>query len=130
MKGMRVAGVKTIEQANRYLSEDYLVWWERELTVEAANSDDAHRRLEQSHNLAASPSHVEARQIRNDYTFRWDARSEGESREAAGRFNRCALGRRVSADGTMRGGGEGKSAVSAKACKGAPRRSSHQQMEQ
>ena len=32
VKGMRVAGVKTIEEANRYLDEDYLVWWEREMT--------------------------------------------------------------------------------------------------
>jgi hypothetical protein len=73
VKGMRVAGVKTIEQANRYLEEDYLVWWERELTVEPANTDDAHRRLEKSHHLAASLSHVETRQVRNDYTLRFDA---------------------------------------------------------
>ena len=72
VKGMRVAGVKTIEAANRYLAEDYLVWWERELTVPAENPDDAHRTLDKSHNLAASLSHVETRQIRNDYTFRWD----------------------------------------------------------
>jgi hypothetical protein len=72
VKGMRVAGVKTLEQANRYLEDDYLVWWERELTVEPANPDDAHRRLEKSHNLAAALSHVETRQIRNDYTFRWN----------------------------------------------------------
>jgi hypothetical protein len=74
VKGMRVAGVKTIEEANRYLDEDYLVWWEREMTVEPANSDDAHRRLEKSHNLAASLSHVETRQVRNDYTFPFDGR--------------------------------------------------------
>jgi hypothetical protein len=72
VKGMRVAGVKTIEGANRYLAEDYLVWWERELTMEAANSDDAHRALEKSHHLAASLSHVETRQVRNDYTLRFD----------------------------------------------------------
>jgi Integrase core domain len=72
VKGLRVAGVKTLEQANRYLEEDYLVWWERELTVEPANTDDAHRRLEKSHNLAASLSHVEIRQVRNDYTFRFE----------------------------------------------------------
>ena len=59
-------------QANQYLEEDYLVWWERELTVEAAHSDDAHRRLDKSHNLAASLSHVETRQVRNDYTLRVD----------------------------------------------------------
>ena len=64
VKGMRVAGVKTLEQANEYLENDYLVWWERELTVEAANPDDAHRPLDKSHNLAASLSHVETRQVR------------------------------------------------------------------
>src|SRR6202790_2692409 len=73
VKGMRVAGVKTIEEANQYLEENYLVWWERELTVEPANRDDAHRPLDKSHNLAASLSHVETRQVRNDYTFPLDA---------------------------------------------------------
>src|ERR1700676_2459898 len=74
VKGMRVAGVKTIEEANQYLEENYLVWWERELTVEPAHPDDAHRRLDKSHNLAASLSHVETRQVRNDYTLRWDGK--------------------------------------------------------
>jgi transposase len=74
VKGMRVAGVTTIEQANEYLHNDYLVWWERELTVEPAHPDDAHRRLEKSHHLAASLSHVEMRQVRPDYTLRWDGK--------------------------------------------------------
>jgi transposase len=68
VKGMRVAGVKTLEEANRYLEETYLVWWERELTVEPASSDNAHRPLDKNHDLAASLSHVETRQVRNDYT--------------------------------------------------------------
>jgi transposase len=72
VKGLRVAGVNTIEQANQYLTHDYLVWWERELTVEPANPDDAHRRLDKSHDLAASLSHVETRQVRPDYTLRWE----------------------------------------------------------
>jgi transposase len=71
VKGLRVAGVKTIEQANQYLQEDYLAWWNQELTVEPANPDDAHRPLDKSHNLAASLSHVETRQVRNDYTLQW-----------------------------------------------------------
>jgi len=74
VKGMRVAGVKTIEQANDYLIDAYLAWWERELTCDAANPDDAHRPLDQSHNLAASLSHVETRQVRNDYTLRWNGK--------------------------------------------------------
>jgi hypothetical protein len=69
---MRVAGVTTIEQAHEYLTNDYLAWWERELMVEAANPDDAHRPLEKSHDLAASLSHVETRQVRNDYTLRFE----------------------------------------------------------
>jgi len=82
VKGMRVAGVTTIEQANQYLTNDYLVWWERELTVAAANPDDAHRRLEEGHNLAASLSHVETRQVRPDYTLRWDGKLYQIERQA------------------------------------------------
>jgi hypothetical protein len=82
VKGMRVAGVKTIEQANQYLSNDYLAWWNLELTVEAANPDDAHRRLEKGHDLAASLSHVETRQVRSDYTLRWDGKLYQIERQA------------------------------------------------
>ena len=82
VKGMRVAGVKTIEQANQYLEQDYLVWWERELTVEPAHADDAHRLLDKSHNLAASLSHVETRQVRNDYTLRWGGKFYQIERQA------------------------------------------------
>jgi transposase len=82
VKGMRVAGVKTIEQANEYLTNDYLAWWERELTVEAANPDDAHRPLDKSHHLTASLSHVEMRQVRPDYTLRWDGRLYQIERQA------------------------------------------------
>ncbi len=73
VKGMRVAGVKSLEAANQYLEQDYLAWWEREMTVEASNPDDAHRPLDKSHNLAASLSHVETRQVGNNYTIRFDA---------------------------------------------------------
>jgi hypothetical protein len=82
VKGMRVAGVQTIEQANRYLAEEYLVWWERALTVEAAEPDDAHRPLDKSHNLAASLSRVETRQVRNDYTLRWEGKLYQIERQA------------------------------------------------
>ena len=83
VKGMRVAMVKTIEQANQYLTDDYLAWWEQELTVDAASPDDAHRQLDKSHNLAASLSHVETRQVRPDYTLRWDGKLYQIERQAA-----------------------------------------------
>jgi transposase len=82
VKGLRVAGVKTLEQANQYLEETYLVWWERELTAEPAHPDDAHRPLNKSHNLAASLSHVETRQVRNDYTIPLDAELYQVQRQA------------------------------------------------
>ena len=68
VKGLRVAAVKTIEEANQYLEETYLVWWDRESTLKPAQADDAHRPLDKSHNLDGSLSHVETRQVRNDYT--------------------------------------------------------------
>jgi transposase len=82
VKGMRVARVKTLAQANEYLTNDYLAWWERELTVEAVNPDDAHRRLDKSHDLAASLSHVESRQVRSDYTLQWDGKFHRIERQA------------------------------------------------
>ncbi len=82
VKGMRVVGVRTIEQANEYLTDDYLARWERELTEEAANADDAHRPLDKSHNLAASLSHVETRQVRPDYSLRWDGKLYQIERQA------------------------------------------------
>src|SRR6202162_5030109 len=39
VKGMRVAGVKTIEQANEYLTDDYLSWWGREVAGEGDKPD-------------------------------------------------------------------------------------------
>jgi Integrase core domain len=82
VKGMRVAGVNTLEEANQYLEESYLVWWERELTVEPAHPDDAHRPLDRNHDLAASLSHVETRQVRNNYTIPLDAELYQIEREA------------------------------------------------
>ena len=73
MKGMRVGGVTTLEQANEYLEQEFLPWWERTLTVAPANPDDAHRPLHRSHNLAAILSHVENRRVGNDYTIRFQS---------------------------------------------------------
>src|SRR5690348_3521291 len=67
VKGMRVAGVCTIETANAYLEQEFLPWWNATLTVEPASAEDAHRPLGKDHDLAAILSHVEQRQVTNDY---------------------------------------------------------------
>ena|GEM_PF-3835707 len=68
VKEMRVAGVRTLEEANAYLRQEFLPWWNRTLTVAPACGEDAHRRLGREHNLAAILSHVETRQVKSDYT--------------------------------------------------------------
>lgn len=74
VKGMRVAGVQTLEAANAYLVNEYLPWWNQTLVVRPANDADAHRPLGKDHDLAAILSHVEQRQVTNDYTIRWDSK--------------------------------------------------------
>jgi DNA-binding Lrp family transcriptional regulator len=70
VKGMRVSGVRTLEEANKYLAEKFLPWWERHCTVAAAHPDDAHRPLGRDHNLVSSISIVKFPKIDNDHTFR------------------------------------------------------------
>jgi len=74
VKGLRVARVTTLEGANQYLEQEFVSWWNQHLVVVAANPTDAHRPLDGSHDLAAALSHVETRQIANDYTFRFQSR--------------------------------------------------------
>jgi transposase len=70
VKGMRLAGVTTLEQANRYLEKEYLPWRNQTLTVVPASAADAHRSLGAVHDLASALSHVEQRRVLPDYTFR------------------------------------------------------------
>jgi hypothetical protein len=82
VKGMRIAGVTTIQQANSYLEQQYRTWWNPTCTVAPRNEDDAHRVLEQHHDLAAILSHVESRQGKNDYTIQYDGKTYGVERAA------------------------------------------------
>ena len=74
VKEMRVAGVKTLEQANQHLREEFLPWWNQTLTVEPASADNAHRKLDKQHDLAAILSYVETRQVKGNYTVAVDGR--------------------------------------------------------
>ena len=75
VKGLRVAGAKTLEQANTYLEAEFIPWWNLTLTVVPASADDAHRPLGKEHSLTASLSHVEKRQVGSDYTIQFDSRT-------------------------------------------------------
>ena len=84
VKGMRLAGAKTMAQANAYLEKEYLPWWNRTRTVAPANEDDAHRPLEKHQDLAAILSHVESRQVKNDYTIQFAGKIYGIERADIG----------------------------------------------
>ena len=72
VKGLRVAGARTLEQANAYLETEFIPWWNHTIAVVPANIDDAHRSLGKEHCLAASLSYVEARQVSTGYTIQFD----------------------------------------------------------
>ena len=72
VKGLRVAGAKTLDQANAYLETKFIPWWNSTLAVVPADSDDAHRPLGKQHSLAASLSYVQTRQISDGYTIQFD----------------------------------------------------------
>jgi hypothetical protein len=72
VKDLRVAHVNTLEKANAYLEDEFLPWWNQTLTVTPASADDAHRPLGKEPSLAATLSHVETRQVANDYTIRFE----------------------------------------------------------
>ncbi len=71
VKGLRVAQVSTLEQANRYLETEFLSWWNSTLTVLPANTADAHRPLNPQHDLASTLCQVHTRQVANDYTIQF-----------------------------------------------------------
>lgn len=72
VKGLRVAGAQTLEEANAYLQVEFIVWWNQTIAVVPASSDNAHRPLGKEHSLAASLSYVESRQVSRDYTIQVD----------------------------------------------------------
>jgi DNA-binding Lrp family transcriptional regulator len=74
VKGLRVADACTLDEANRYLETEFLPWWNQHLAVLPANPVDAHRPLGPEHDLAATLSTVETRQVQNDYTLQFHGR--------------------------------------------------------
>ncbi|HKC71026.1 MAG TPA: ISNCY family transposase [Terriglobales bacterium] len=75
VKGLRVAGACSLEQANDYLQGEFLPDWEKRFTVKARQVTDAHRRLGHEHDLEAILCPVESRVVANDYTLRFQGQS-------------------------------------------------------
>lgn len=70
IKELRLQGISTIEEANRFLETEYTPLCNRKFAVPAASSVDAHRRLT-GYDLKAILSHQEQRVVANDYTVQY-----------------------------------------------------------
>ena len=74
VKAFRLAGVSTLEDANRYLEEDFLPKWNERFARAAANAANAHRPIGGRQDLASVFARVETRRVDNDYTVPWNGR--------------------------------------------------------
>lgn len=68
VKEMRLARVRTLEEANRFLDEVFVRFWEQRFTVAPRQPHDAHRPLGREHRLEQILSVREPRVVAPDYT--------------------------------------------------------------
>lgn len=71
IKEMRVAGISSMEEANRFLQDVFIPFWNRRFTIGAADASDAHRPLPEGIDLNALFAETETRVLREDFTFRY-----------------------------------------------------------
>jgi hypothetical protein len=81
VKEMRLAGIDTIEAANRFLEIRFLPEWEQRFTVVPRHPRNAHRRLGREQRLEEILSVRAARQVADDHTVSWDGNRWGVPRE-------------------------------------------------
>ncbi len=81
VKEMRLAGIDTIEAANRFLELHFIPEWERRFAVVARHPRNAHRRLGREQRLEEILSVRAARQVADDHTVSWDGNRWGVPRE-------------------------------------------------
>lgn len=74
VKEMRLAGISTLEEANRYLEEEYIDYWNDHFAVEPAVAKDMHRKLPKKADLEALFAETLTRTVCNDFTIRYNNR--------------------------------------------------------
>lgn len=73
IKELRLAGICSMADANRFLENRFLPWWETRFTVAAASDVDAHRPLPEL-DLDCLFAHTEQRVVARDFTIRYKLR--------------------------------------------------------
>ena len=74
VKELRVEGISTLEEGNRFLEDVYTPYWNERFAVEPAEPRDAHRRLPKKANLDALFCETWTRTVGRDFTIRFDNR--------------------------------------------------------
>ena len=72
VKEMRLAGIDTLEAANRFLELRFIPEWEQRFTVAPRQPRNAHRRLGPEHRLEEILSVRAARKVAQDHTVSWE----------------------------------------------------------
>ncbi len=81
VKEMRLAGIATLEAANRFLELHFIPEWEQRFTVASRRSGNAHRPLGPDQHLEQILSVRVARQVAQDHTVSWEGNRWGVLRE-------------------------------------------------
>lgn len=71
LKEMRVARISTIDDANQFLEESFIPFWNERFSVSPQLSQDFHRLLPQGIDLMEAFADRQQRLIRNDFTIRY-----------------------------------------------------------
>jgi hypothetical protein len=74
IKEMRVAGISSMEEANRFLEETFIPFWDKRFGKEPREATDAHRSLAKGIDLLRLFAETDERVIGNDFTFRFKNR--------------------------------------------------------
>lgn len=81
VKEMRLAGVHSVDAANRFFQITFVPWWEQRFAVPPRSPQDAHRRLDHAHRLEQILSVRIERTVAQDATVVWQGQRWGVPRE-------------------------------------------------
>jgi len=74
VKELRVLGISTFVEANQYLEEVYIPFWNERFAVEPAEPRDVHRRIPKRFDLESLFAETLTRSIANDFTITYKGR--------------------------------------------------------
>ena len=109
VKGLRRCGASTLDEANRYLEQEFEGRWNERYRRKAAEAADAHRKLRKDQRLESMLSEVGERVVGNDYTLAWGGKryqAPAERAKARRRKRRVELERRLGGGVWLRWGDE------------------------